>query len=109
MDIDYRHINSNKLPQEILAIENNLQNFNGSLRCILEDELQNGNLILDVNVDFPEKGSLQVLMLKPFYKAYSFAAVEKNVHGSPHNRGVEYSSTKSLNSIICPFRQDELS
>ena len=101
MDIDYRHINSNKLPREILAIENHLQSFNGSLRCILEDELQNGNLILDVNVDYPEKGSLQVLMLKPFHKPYSFVDLEKNEHASPHNRGVEYSSAKSLNSIVC--------
>ena len=104
MDINYRHINSNKLPREILAIENKLRNLNKSLRIILEEELRNGNLVFDVNMDFPEKGSLQVSMQRPFYKVYEIDNVEKYEDVDPHYSGVEYSCGKPVHAIICPVK-----
>lgn len=103
MQIDYRYINSNKLPREILIIESLLKGFKGPLRKILESELEHGNLIFDVIEDFPTSGSLQVSMQEPFYKSYSIEGVEKAQCSDPHYSNVEYHFGEPLNILVGPL------
>ncbi|MCM8526588.1 MAG: hypothetical protein NE327_08740 [Lentisphaeraceae bacterium] len=102
MDIDYRYINSNKLPKEILQIENLLKNLSGGIKDILESELRAGNIIYDVIENCPEEDWLQISLEKAFVKNYSIEGIEKHIHNDPHNSCIEYSSSKNLVSIISP-------
>lgn len=106
MDIDYRYINSNKLPKEILQIENLLKNLlknlSGGIKDILESELRAGNIIYDVIENYPEGGWLQISLEKSFIKNYSIEGIGKHIHNDPHNSCIEYSSSKNLVLIISP-------
>lgn len=103
MDITYKHITSNKLPNEIIKSIDLLEALNAELRKVLESELQSGNSISDVFTGFPDKDSVRVVLSNPFYKKYPSKILSYCDEKDPHYNSAEYSAGFPVNSITAPF------
>ena len=102
MEITYRHITSNKLPNDIMKSLDLLEALNVDLRTVLESELESGNLISDVFTGFPDKDSVRVALNNPFHKKYSLKKLNHNEEVDPHYNSAEYSTGYPVHSITGP-------
>mgnify|MGYP000601290555 CR=1 FL=1 len=103
MEITYKHINSNKLPNEIIKSIDLMEALNAELRNVLESELQSGNSISDVFTGFPDKDSVRVALSKPFHKKYPSKNLSYCEETDPHYNSAGYSTGSPVNSITAPF------
>ena len=85
--------------KEILKYLNLL---NPALKSIVDAELLKGNFVTGANIDYPQKGSINVTMSKPFTNEYENTKVKFTLCDDPHYWYADYSTyTKPEHILIC--------
>ena len=103
MEIDYRHFASNKLPGDIIKMIGLFEKINPLLKELVFRELEEGNIIYDVTMDYPEPGSVHISMQSEFMLRHELKEVTYNELQDHHYWKGEYSVGKPAHLVTCPF------
>jgi len=82
---------------------NDILKFSGSLKTILDKELENGNEIVETSNGWPNENSIIAFLKRPFILTYKSEPVEYRELNDPHYWKAEYYDKNKNHLLVCRF------